>query len=155
MHRGTCSQWLADKRTAYIVHVNWVKKQKKSRMVRDALWFLVEGDTRCDATFDPMASACNKLCYPASYAEPGGGVSRKRCDELNREDDYQSRRHGTRWEKSNHTWMSSLGGQFWHPTAYAALPNCTRNTRKAAPYAAAANDKLQAEEWSRGTERPG
>ena len=64
-------QWLADKRTAYIVHANWVKKQKKSRMARDGLWFLQQDDGRCDADFDPLDYGCSKLCIAVGYTAPG------------------------------------------------------------------------------------
>ena len=36
-----------DKRIAYIVHANWNKAQKKSRMVRDNLWFADRDDGHC------------------------------------------------------------------------------------------------------------
>ena len=135
--------WMADKRDAYIVHANWNKQQKKSRMARDRLWFLEPGDGRCASDFDPFQSGCTKLCAPVAYSAPGSAkIALKGCRHLNREDDAMARRHGSHWERHNHTWPS-LRGQFWHPDAYAAIPGCVRNTSIVAPYAALAHEQLR------------
>ena len=143
--------WLADKRSALIVHANWNKQQKKTRLMKDKLWFLADGDAQCAANFDPMHAGCSKLCLPIAYSAPGskGPPLLKTCASLNKDDDYQARRHGSRaFNKGNGTWAGDAPrGVFWHPTAYAAL-NCTRNTSRVVPYAQIAHTKLMAEVWS-------
>ena len=72
----------------------------------------------------------------------------KKCGELNRDDDYQSRKHGSKWNSHNKTWVTDMRGQLWHPAAYASIPNCTRNTSRVVPYAALIHAKLTAEVWT-------
>ena len=139
----------ADKRVAFLVHSNWNKQQKKSRMARDRLWFLTSDDKQCMADFDPMASSCHKLCAPVMYSAPGSTMTHmKTCANLNKEDDYQARKHGGRWRANNYTWVGDLRGLFWHPMAYRALPNCARNLSKVGLYAEAAHAKLMKEAWN-------
>jgi hypothetical protein len=140
--------WLADKRQAFLVHANWNKAQKKSRMVRDRLWFLTDGDGQCDASFDPLMQGCSKLCAPVAYSAPGGARHLlKKCADLNKEDDYHARKQGGYYTRHNYTW-ANLRGQFWHPMAYAALPGCTRNLSRVAPFATMAHEKLAADAWA-------
>ena len=113
--------WLADKRIALIVHANWNKQQKKSRMMRDMLWFTAPGDERCAADFDPHEAECSKLCRPVAYAAPGDAkVHLKKCSDLQREDGLQLMRllkagkNGTR------------PGLMWHPSAYRSIDSCER-----------------------------
>ena len=142
--------WRADKRVAYIVHANWNKQQKKSRLARDALWFLTRADSQCDTDVDPMAHGCNKLCHPVAYAAPGGNASFKTCTDLNRDDDFQARKHGGRWASSKFVWKEGQPprGTFWHPTAYDQLPNCKRDLSKQS-YAEAIHERLLAIEWGK------
>ena len=128
-----------DKRLAYIVHVNWNKQQKKSRMARDLLWFLDSGDARCAEDFDPFADSCQKLCAPVAYASPGGS-SRilKSCAALNNEDDVRLRRTGLPAFNKTGAWPSGIANVLWHPLAYAALdklPNATCKRRLTTPFA--------------------
>ena len=82
--------WLADKKSALIVHANWNKQQKKTRLMRDNLWFVEDGDQRCTSGFDPLAAGCSKLCRPIAYAAPGDNRTRyKACKDMNKEDDHQ------------------------------------------------------------------
>ena len=54
----------------------------------------------------------------------------------------------------NDTWGSDLRGQFYHPAAYARLPNCSRDLRRAVPHAALCDAKLHAEVWGPDYSRP-
>ena len=65
-------QWTG-KRTAYIVHMNWLTggHKKKHRMVRDGLWFLDPDDRRCAAGFDPFRGGCQRLCAGVKTCLPG------------------------------------------------------------------------------------
>ena len=62
---GACAQ--AD---AYVVHCNWVKFNKKTRLVRDNLWFLTEDDSTCDADFDPLRGDCDRWCADPARGTP-------------------------------------------------------------------------------------
>ena len=64
-----------DKRTAFIVHCNWVRDGKKTRLVRDNLWFLEPDGQRCAAGFDPFAGGCDRNCIPVQYCNPSGPCS--------------------------------------------------------------------------------
>ena len=116
-----------DKRIAYVVHANWNKNQKKSRMIRDKLWFLDESDKRCVDGFDPFVPpGCSKLCVPLGYSGVGGGkYIMKTCDQLNHDDDHFVRRTLSAWNVSR-KWPSRLANVFWHPHAYSLLENCHR-----------------------------
>ena len=136
--------WLADKRTALIVHSNWNKQQKKARMLRDRLWFLSKGDGQCAPDFDPLAAGCSKLCAPVAYSAPGSNtINLKTCWHLQREDDYQVRKHVGRLR--NQSCCGEVRGLFWHPLAYETL-HCTRNL-SLAPLAHAIDAKLRKEVW--------
>lgn len=138
--------WAVDKRVAYIVHANWVKQQKKSRLLRDNLWFLEPSDTKCQAGFDPFVDNCSKLCAPISFVAPGNRPhAHKRCWDLNKEDDYQTRKARQRYDKNN-SWPQ-LRGMFWHPRAYAAIPGCVRNLTRQ-EHAASVYERLVATVWS-------
>ena len=145
--------WEADKRLAYIVHANWNKQQKKSRLLRDGLWFLTKDDARCETEHDPMKRGCSKLCYPIAYAAPGGKPNYKSCANLNHDDDYLSRKHGQRWAASNYTKAPNLRGLLYHPMAYEALPNCVRDLSKVVPYAKMLHEKLAKEYWGPAEEQ--
>lgn len=142
--------WEADKRVAYLVHANWNKQQKKSRLMRDGLWFLTEKDAQCDSAFGPFAQGCSKLCHPISYAAPGGNPTFKSCATLNKEDDAHSRRHGTRWATTNYSLAKApnVHGLLWHPMAYASLPNCKRDLTRMAPHAKVLFDLLDRTRWT-------
>lgn len=58
------------KATAFIVHCNWVKSNKKGRLRRDNLWFLDEHDERCQPGFDPFDAGCDRMCVPVKYCAP-------------------------------------------------------------------------------------
>ena len=62
---------MANKTSAYMVHMNWVKSNKKTRLARDNLWFLDELDHTCIANFDPAAFGCQHLCAPVAGCIPG------------------------------------------------------------------------------------
>ena len=79
----------------------------------------------------------------------------KKCHELNREDDYQARRHGSRWASKNHTWTGDFGGLFWHPKAYEGLPNCKRDLTKIPIYAEACHQRLVDMYWGDGAKPSG
>ena len=64
-----------DKRTALIVHCNWVRNGKKTRLVRDNLWFLEPNDQRCTAGFDPFAGGCDRKCVPVRNCLPSAPCS--------------------------------------------------------------------------------
>lgn len=118
-----------DKRIAYIVHVNWVKSQKKSRMLRDRLWFLKQpGDTQCDSGFDPLDDGgwlpCSKLCSAVGYAPVNGNVTMKACARLNMEDDVALRRVRAQHNQTGR-WPDGLANVFWHPMAYKGLQECS------------------------------
>ena len=66
---------------------------------------------------------------------------------MNREDDYQARKHGGRWAARNRTWVGSFQGIFWHPAAYAELKDCKRDLTKVPIYAAACHERLMRESW--------
>ena len=66
---------LTNKSRAYIMHCNWVKLNKKSRMIRDGMWFLDQDDQVCRSDFDPMAEGCQRNCVPVKDGCP----LRKRC----------------------------------------------------------------------------
>lgn len=53
---------LATKALAYVVHMNWAKQSKKSRLVEDGLWFLTPEDARCATRFDPQEGSCERRC---------------------------------------------------------------------------------------------
>jgi hypothetical protein len=78
---------ITGKRTAYIIHCNWNKMNKKSRLRRDNLWFLEEDESvrrrrglaqrslrlspplglrgqTCRKDFDPAAEQCQRNCIP-------------------------------------------------------------------------------------------
>ena len=55
-----------NKSTAYIMHCNWVKMNKKSRLIRDGMWFLDQDDQVCRSGFDPMAEDCQRNCVPVN-----------------------------------------------------------------------------------------
>ena len=130
-----------DKRTSYLVHVNWVKQQKRSRMMRDGLWFLDATDEKCADGFDPMAAAgyptCTKLCAPISYAPMNATIPRilKRCDQMNREDDFVLNHKVIRDYNKTGAFPAAMANLFWHPIAYAAAPpDCPKGlTRGAQP----------------------
>ena len=67
---------LTNKSRAYIMHCNWVKLNKKSRMIRDGMWFLDQDDQVCRSDFDPMAEGCQRNCVPVKDGCP----LRKRCE---------------------------------------------------------------------------
>ena len=72
---GACAQ--AD---AYVVHCNWVKFNKKTRLVRDNLWFLKEDDSTCDADFDPLTGGCDRWCAdPARRTRPPHAAACRRA----------------------------------------------------------------------------
>lgn len=58
-------QLSTDKRTAFILHCNWVVggPQKKVRLRRDNLWFLDEHDEKCQPDFDPLERDCHRKCH--------------------------------------------------------------------------------------------
>ena len=119
-----------DKRNAYIVHVNWVKQQKKTRMHRDRLWFLEPSDLRCSEAFDPFDGGqhppCSKLCAAVGFAPlNGGNVSMKTCTQINNEDEHVLVRQVARYNKTGQ-WPETLANVFWHPLAYDALQDCKR-----------------------------
>jgi hypothetical protein len=130
-----------DKRTSYLVHVNWVKQQKRSRMMRDGLWFLDATDKNCADGFDPMAAAgyptCTKLCAPISYAPMNASAPKilKRCDQMNREDDFVLNHKVARDYNRTGAFPAAMANLFWHPIAYAAVPtDCPKgSTRGAQP----------------------
>lgn len=62
---------LYSKRVVNIVHCNWVRHNKKTRLRRDNLWFLDEHDTVCAAGFDPLRGGCDRRCVAVSYCTPG------------------------------------------------------------------------------------
>ena len=61
---------LTSKSRAYIMHCNWVKLNKKSRMIRDGMWFLDQDDQVCRSDFDPMAEGCQRNCVPVKDGCP-------------------------------------------------------------------------------------
>lgn len=72
-----------DKRTAFIVHCNWVREGKKTRLVRDNLWFLEPDGKRCAPNFDPFAGGCDRKCVPVRWCLPSAPCSwYKSCKEL-------------------------------------------------------------------------
>jgi len=122
-----------DKRTTYVVHVNWVKQQKKTRMLRDSLWFLDPTDSRCDADFDPLGGGgahppCSKQCNPIGFAPlNGGNHSLKRCDQINNEDNHMLSRTVAHSFNKTGQWPPTMANTFWHPLAYErAPPECRR-----------------------------
>lgn len=138
--------WAVDKRIAYIVHANWVKQQKKSRLLRDTLWFLTPTDAQCKPDFDPYADNCSKLCSPISFVSPGDHPHNfRRCHDLNRDDDYQTRKALQRYQaKQNKSWPQ-LRGMFWHPRAYREL-KCERNLTRQ-PFALEVHERLIETVW--------
>ena len=147
--------WEADKRRAYIVHANWNKQMKKSRLMRDNLWFLTPDDTQCRSDIDPMRNGCSKMCYPIQYAAPGGAPRNKTCSTLNKEDDSHVRRYYAHWAKSNFTTTApNLGGLLWDPMAYASLPDCQRILNRTRPAAQIFHDKLTRVYWHEWRESP-
>lgn len=77
-----------EKREAYMVHCNWVKSNKKGRLVRDNLWALDKLDEKCAANWDPHAGGCTRLCRPVQYCKPGhsfatpSGCPQESCKKL-------------------------------------------------------------------------
>ena len=121
---GACAQ--AD---AYVVHCNWVKFNKKTRLVRDNLWFLTEDDSTCDADFDPLRGDCDRWCAarrhptplradalrtahgrctPVTYCAPAQRCVKSTCGRIQGELRRERRRVP------------------WHALAFAAMPGCER-----------------------------
>ena len=99
-----------------------------------------------EAGFDPFVDNCSKLCAPISFVAPGNRPhAHKRCWDLNKEDDYQTRKARQRYDKNN-SWPQ-LRGMFWHPRAYAAIPGCVRNLTRQ-EHAASVYERLVATVWS-------
>ena len=120
---------LADKEVAFVIHANWMPtRHKKTRLLRDNLWFLAGGDARCAIGFDPYEHGCNKHCRPVLRAEPGSSsLSLKSCDTLRREDERHMKRHRLQQSQTgNGTLRSAVAWQYWHPLAYDGS-SCSRN----------------------------
>jgi hypothetical protein len=109
----------ADKQAALIVHTNWNRNMKKARLMRDGLWFLDRTGRQCAANFDPFRWGCNKQCEPVRKADPEQEPVFWSCESLNRQDDHRAKR----FTAKN---VTNVVGRFWHPAAYAILPNCSR-----------------------------
>ena len=111
-----------DKRSAYIVHANWVRTSKKTRLVRDDLWFLDGDDEGCEADFDPLSNDCSHLCVPVAWVSSGKNFTKsmRTCDSLNRDDDRMALKFGEEAAKHDGR-MRDPRGLLWHPHAYAAL----------------------------------
>ena len=73
------------KREAYVVHCNWVKSNKKGRLVRDNLWALDREDKRCSTTWDPHAGECSRHCRPIRYCTAGQACPQESCKKLTTE----------------------------------------------------------------------
>jgi hypothetical protein len=95
---------IANKSTAFIVHMNWVKSNKKTRLRRDNLWFLDPHDTRCHPDFDPFEAGCHRKCVPVSGCRPGEPCHNYSCAQIN-----------TIERKEE-----------WHPMAWRHVPECHR-----------------------------
>ena len=99
---------VASKAGAHIVHCNWVKLMKKTRLRRDNLWFLDEDDRRCAAGFDPLERGCSHYCVPVTYCAPGKACTyEKDCAKMRK-----LRLRGLR------------GQEGWHPMAFERA-NCS------------------------------
>lgn len=75
----------SDKKTAFIVHCNWVRQGKKTRLARDNLWFLDDDDEHCARDFHPSRDGCDRRCLPYQHCEVGVHDGCKRitnCDAL-------------------------------------------------------------------------
>jgi len=134
----------ANKSRAYVVHVNWVKANKKTRLVRDRLWFLDGDDSRCADGFDPFGGThggCDKGCSPVIHIGLGAGSAASRvlhtCHKLNAIDDHVARdllRLYQREPREGHARISAdymrVRGRatLHHPMAYAEIGEaCRRN----------------------------
>ena len=70
------------KPTAYVVHCNWVKSNKKGRLYRDNLWALDQHDQRCVPSWDPNAEGCTRFCRPSRYCKAGEVCKKEPCSKL-------------------------------------------------------------------------
>ena len=98
---------LTSKSTAFIMHCNWVKLNKKSRMIRDGMWFLDQDDQVCRSDFDLVAEGCQRNCVPVVDGCP----LLKRCQYRGCED--QTRVEAQRLLRSK----SLKSPDTWHPMA--------------------------------------
>jgi len=75
---------IARKSAAYIIHCNWNKYNKKTRLKRDNLWFLDDDDAFCAApAVDPMEGGCSHYCVPVRHCEHNKPCLRETsCDRL-------------------------------------------------------------------------
>ncbi|KAL1498844.1 hypothetical protein AB1Y20_013370 [Prymnesium parvum] len=73
------------KRDTYVVHCNWVKSNKKGRLVRDNLWALDAEDSQCAAEWDPLAEGCVRYCRPFRYCAPAVRCVPEACATLVRD----------------------------------------------------------------------
>ena len=104
------------KRSAYILHCNWNTQNKKSRLMRDGLWFLDEEDRRCEAGFDAEAEGCQRNCVSVENGCKVGKQCRYRnCSQHTRYAatvEQKSRNSITRRNVSD-VWLDR-----WHPMSY-------------------------------------
>jgi hypothetical protein len=108
-------QWTS-KRTAYILHCNWNTHNKKSRLIRDGLWFLDEGDRRCKAGFDAAAEGCQRNCVPVENGcKVGNPCKYRNCSEQTRFAATAERQSRKELKKRN---MSEVWLDRWHPMSY-------------------------------------
>ena len=99
------------------MHCNWVKLNKKSRMIRDGMWFLDEDDQVCRSNFDPMAEDCQRNCLPVK----DGCKLHKRCE-------YRSCEDQVKFEKQRLLRSRKLAVlDTWHPMAQ-RLAGCAAPT---------------------------
>jgi len=116
----------ANKSTAYVVHCNWVKGNKKGRLVRDNLWSLDQADSRCAAEWNPLAGGCSRHCRPVRYCQAGHRCPQEPCKKMMTDKVWHSMafreagciNHTSTSRKWNHTYPSH--GHKWNHTSAAS-----------------------------------
>lgn len=93
-----------------MIHCNWNKNNKKSRLVRDALWFLEDDDRACKPAWDPFEGGCNKNCVPVQNGcQMGERCEFESCESLLKRD---------RSERAKARSADAEGNSSWHPIAF-------------------------------------
>ena len=69
----------ARKDTVFAIHCNWVKKNKKGRLLRDNLWALDALDEGCDPSWNPYEKGCTRFCRPVKFCGIGKPCLLQRC----------------------------------------------------------------------------
>lgn len=97
------------KKSAYILHCNWVKFNKKTRFRRDNLWFLDEDDQICRPGFDPNEEQCPRNCVSViDGCEVGKRCSYRSCSD---HDKHVAAVH------SRNKFRRPADADLWHPMA--------------------------------------